>query len=218
MADELDDLLDEFDEMLSDGNAPKAAAPKPTTPPSQPSPSPSPIPSSTTTAKDGGGAVDDDIDALLNDFDLDLGSPPPALQPAASTSTKDEKAFAIPAPKAKGKAAQKCLSCFLGGSSDSFLGRLDRRSERKSCDKMMCVKCNFAVAHFDDVRWHESCDYLFFRAANTDGEMLKPKMVPAAGHRAYCCQCLWTDVANIIDVNKDGNVSGKWVCQRQHAK
>ena len=88
MADELDDLLDEFDEMLSDGNAPKAAAPKPTTPPSQPSPSPSPIPSSTTTAKDGGGAVDDDIDALLNDFDLDLGSPPPALQPAASTSTK----------------------------------------------------------------------------------------------------------------------------------
>jgi len=232
MADDLDDLLDEFDEMMGVKDAPKAVAPAPA-----PTPAPAPAGASTAAARKppasdafassspssplGGGqggegrgqAADDaaDMDALLNDFDLDLGSPPPVARPAAAAKKKE-----VDVPVAKAKAAQKCLSCFLGGSSDSFLSASSRRSDRKCCDKMMCVKCNFAVAHFNDVKWHGSCDYLFFRAANTDGKMLKSKMVPAPGHRAYCCQCLWTDAAKLVEISKDPSVSGKWVCQRQH--
>lgn len=105
MADDLDDLLDEFDEMMGVKDAPKAVAPAPA-----PMPAPAPAGASTAAARKppasdtfassspssplGGGqggegrgqAADDaaDMDALLNDFDLDLGSPPPVARPAAA--------------------------------------------------------------------------------------------------------------------------------------
>ena len=59
---------------------------------------------------------------------------------------------------------------------------------------LRCSKCDFKVIRFDDQRWSESVDYMFFRNFMGDLAKLQTKLQPQAGVAAHACQCSWCTV------------------------
>jgi len=59
---------------------------------------------------------------------------------------------------------------------------------------LRCSKCDFKVMRFDDQRWSESVDYMFFRNFMGDIAKLRTKLQPQAGVAAHACQCSWCTV------------------------
>ena len=51
----------------------------------------------------------------------------------------------------------------------------------RSCDQLLCTKCDFKVVSFDDYHWSGDCDYFFFRNNSPDFSRLKSKLIKKKG-------------------------------------
>eukprot|EP00038_Savillea_parva_P020369 m.31130 g.31130 ORF g.31130 m.31130 type:complete len:240 (-) comp4776_c0_seq1:1884-2603(-) len=117
---------------------------------------------------------------------------------------------AAPQTPAQGAAGARCDPALLGGTAVPMGQSV--RSNRKACNMLRCIACDFKVCWFDGFVWHKSCDYLFFRNGCTDPARLKPKLVEKAGHRAYACQCAWAAVCDAAPVTTVALADKKWRC------
>ena len=84
---------------------------------------------------------------------------------------------------------------------------------KKSCNNILCSKCDHSVLRFQGMRWNELCDYLFFRNNVPSKEKLTANLVKSVDDAAFCCQCSWIT----INVKKDLFVSSmdqklRWCC------
>ncbi|XP_075908207.1 cilia- and flagella-associated protein 418 isoform X1 [Petromyzon marinus] len=83
-----------------------------------------------------------------------------------------------------------------------------RSSASRACDRLHCTVCDFRVVTFDNMEWHHSCDYLFFRNNMPDVEKLRARLVRRLGTRAYACQCSWRSVQEPTEPGSNL----RWVC------
>lgn len=104
--------------------------------------------------------------------------------------------------------SSKCFPLYLGGS-EVIRGCSDG-CRKKACDKLRCTSCDFKVHAFRDNAWYRNVDYLFFRNTMPDESKLQFKLTKCKGTVAYCCQCSWKSVTDIIAVSKCKDL--KWVC------
>ena len=118
-----------------------------------------------------------------------------------------------------------CILAFL--CSVSFIS--------SACSKLRCTDCDFSIARFDNMKWHDSTDYLFLRNNMPDFHRLRSKLVTKKGRfccnflqrkydwfevivllflgfRAYACQCKWISVKDVVDLRSQPEL--KWVCGR----
>lgn len=116
-------------------------------------------------------------------------------------------------------ATKKCHAVFLGGAYDT-IGYCSLLNP-KVCSSLRCTECNFLVLRFIGKRWDEKeSDYLFFRNCMPDETKLARKHINASDFAAYCCQCSFISVNNLVKVGlmhntKIGNGFSshlKWVC------
>nr|XP_032830350.1 protein C8orf37 homolog isoform X2 [Petromyzon marinus] len=85
-----------------------------------------------------------------------------------------------------------------------------RSSASRACDRLHCTVCDFRVVTFDNMEWHHSCDYLFFRNNMPDVEKLRARLVRRLGTRAYACQCSWRSVQEPTEPGSNL----RWVCSK----
>ncbi len=79
------------------------------------------------------------------------------------------------------------------------------------CNNLTCSKCDVKVSMFKNMKWSESCDYLFFRNNYGDQIKLGDKMTPAFNINCYSCQCSWLNISEeLVDVDKLTSVN--WSC------
>lgn len=68
---------------------------------------------------------------------------------------------------------------------------------------------------FRNMKWCDSCDYLFFRNNYGDECKLTEKLVGSPGTTCYSCQCSWVNFEDDLKpVDKVENV--KWTCGGHH--
>ena len=182
---DLDDLLDEIEEKFV---IKKSASSKP---------APKKLTSAATKKKSD---IDDDIDSIL-DVDLDV--------PDCKSKSKSmiSAASANDAKHVKGEASKRCFPVCLGGSS--VVMGLSTSVNKKACDQLRCTSCDFRVCTFDNYIWSKDTDYLFLRNNVPDFKKLSAKLKSKKGFRAYCCQCQWRNISDLMEL-RDPNLS--WVC------
>ena len=159
---EVDDLLDELNGLLDDQGAapPPQKAPQKAPPQHQTGGHP-PTPSGARSR----GAAEDDIDALLEEFDDDA----PATRSAAV------RASALPASHVAASAVASSASPFLSDTATGY----------------RCSKCDLRVLRFTDQQWAPDVDYMFLRNFMPNVDKLQAKLRARDGHCAYSCQCTW---------------------------
>eukprot|EP00050_Salpingoeca_kvevrii_P003324 m.221710 g.221710 ORF g.221710 m.221710 type:complete len:169 (+) comp10811_c1_seq4:319-825(+) len=136
------------------------------------------------------------------------------LKPRASVSVVPG---ASPRTKRASRAADgaKCFKVIVGGT-DLPLGRNNGIDKEQGCDKLRCTACDFKVCIFDDYRWSDECQYLFFRNNIPDFDKLKPMLHNAPGTRAYACQCSWMSVDDQTELQYTESL--KWVCGKHSSQ
>ena len=103
----------------------------------------------------------------------------------------------------------KCQLPILGGAAEELQCQ---RRRGACCERMRCLQCDFEVRSCAGVRWGDDCDYLFLRNTFPDHRKLKQRLVPAAGSRAYACQCLWVSTASRSPISAHPTVERHWAC------
>ncbi len=183
-----------------------------------------------------------DIDDLLDEIEADF--PHSAAEEATSTSlsrdvddilrldAEDKSRNIVANPRLSAsstfkssseKTKRKCEPLLLGGSAVST--GLSTALKPRSCDKLMCLRCDFDVVSFDGVRWRRDTNYLFLRNNAPDAKRLRPNLQTASGYRAFACQCGLVSVlkvvraANGLENEVDGENRGQtlqWICTKHH--
>eukprot|EP00041_Stephanoeca_diplocostata_P008452 m.125532 g.125532 ORF g.125532 m.125532 type:complete len:221 (-) comp17329_c0_seq1:382-1044(-) len=157
-----------------------------------------------------GADLDIDIDDILND-DLDSSYRPTfrtrdIVANIKYDATDDKKSNVSVSHPGTGR----CNPVLLGGSSHEM--GMASISGKKPCDRLKCIDCDFKVCWFNDHKWDDHCDYLFFRNGCTDPDKLKSKLVASSRSRAYACQCAWVTVTTLEPVANHSAVRKKWRC------
>lgn len=68
------------------------------------------------------------------------------------------------------------------------------RYPANACTNLRCMKCDFAVVHFENAIWANGADYLFFRNFYPNREKLNTRLLLKSDHLSSCCQCKWRTV------------------------
>uniref|UniRef100_A0A7S3AQN6 Cilia- and flagella-associated protein 418 n=1 Tax=Haptolina ericina TaxID=156174 RepID=A0A7S3AQN6_9EUKA len=176
--DNVDALLDEIDGLLLDSAAPEPRS-IPKAVPSAPPPRTA-IPERTIAASSSSigrpGGDGDDIDRLI--ADVCASSPP---KPASSYSG----AGANGAP-----ARNSGVTVITPNFPRSTSGEDHDSSETN----LRCARCDFKVLRFQDQRWDESADYMFFRNFMPNRTKLATRLQPSSDTAAMACQCSWINL------------------------
>uniref|UniRef100_A0A8C5MZ07 Cilia- and flagella-associated protein 418 n=1 Tax=Leptobrachium leishanense TaxID=445787 RepID=A0A8C5MZ07_9ANUR len=146
---------------------------------------------------------DEDIDELIEDI-LNVHSNEEKQKQNVQPTSKQ---YSKGSPQTSNK---KCCPVYIGGS-DIPSGISTNISER-ACNRLRCTSCDFNILMFDDYKWDQSCDYLFFRNSMPELLKLQCKMIKKKGSRAYACQCTWRSIQEITDIGTDQQLH--WVCGR----
>lgn len=104
----------------------------------------------------------------------------------------------------------KCKVTHLTGSS-TVLG-VSTSSTIAACNMLKCTACDFKVIIFNNYKWTNKVNYLFFRNFMPDRQKVATQLKISKGCRSYACQCSWISISTIIDINKINSVKDKWVC------
>lgn len=104
--------------------------------------------------------------------------------------------------------SKKCSPVYIGGGNIPF--GVGTNISEKACNQLRCTACDFIIVVFEDNKWDQSCDYLFFRNSMPELSKLKCKMIKKKGTRAYACQCTWRSVQELMDIRTDQQL--RWVC------
>ncbi|KAI8519756.1 PREDICTED: protein C8orf37-like [Branchiostoma belcheri] len=192
MADDIDDLLDEVETKFLEKKEKSGGVSKT---------SKAPVSKTKTTVPTRKTSTGDaDLDAMIDD----ICEAPEPLEPLM------DKAPAQNSPRTprgvEGK--RRCAVLYLGGSKHAM--GLGSSMNQRSCDQLRCTDCDFRVVFYDNYEWDATCEYLFFRNNVPDFAKLKAKLNKRKGSRAYACQCKWTSVQDLVDIQKKTDF--KWVC------
>lgn len=202
MADDIDDLLDECDDLLDKNRS----SIKPKQKPSSKNISSSKK-ATRNEDKNLRSSQVKNTDRELHDMILECMDDGPDIP-----ELSDEPATHVSLNKKDLTSSRKrCVKVFLGGSK--FAKGLCTGSEERACDKLRCTSCDFSVVILNDYEWQKDCDYLFFRNNIPDFEKLKSKLTRKRGCCAYACQCSWRSVVQLTEVWL-GDSELKWVCGR----
>ncbi|CAB4057178.1 unnamed protein product [Lepeophtheirus salmonis] len=80
------------------------------------------------------------------------------------------------------------------------------------CDRLFCLKCDFRVCIFGNHKWRSDTDYYFLRDFVPDYRRLKSRLlISNDGSNAYCCQCKWINVRELMDV-ETAILDSNWAC------
>ncbi|KAK7498064.1 hypothetical protein BaRGS_00010652 [Batillaria attramentaria] len=134
----------------------------------------------------------DDIDDLLDEVENKYVEKKKAVTDSRSRAAKP---------------VRRCYPVYLGGSVHQP-GQGTSLSQR-ACDRLRCTACDFKVCMFNNFKWASDTNYLFLRNNAPDFDKLKAKLSPSKGSRAYCCQCCWRTVKDLVQLN---DPELKWVC------
>jgi len=178
---DIDDLLDEVESKFVK-NKSKPSAPKPPT---------KVIPKRS--------HLEDAIDDLL-DLDIQDG-------PKVNKTTQKSMSKASLSESCSKTEPKRCFPVYLGGSEES-MGRATSIN-KYACNELRCTACDFRVCTFDNMAWSKDTDYLFLRNNTPDFDKLKSKLKRKKGCRAYCCQCQWRNITELVEL-RDQEL--KWVC------
>lgn len=112
-------------------------------------------------------------------------------------------------------ANSKCTVAYLGGS-DAVMG-LPALGARRSCGRLRCASCDFAVVRIAGKRWKADLTYLFLRNSMPSREKIASMLEPDAQAASYACQCSWKVVTRTEKLAFNGTPSdcGKflqWSC------
>ncbi|PRP77968.1 hypothetical protein PROFUN_14072 [Planoprotostelium fungivorum] len=110
----------------------------------------------------------------------------------------------------KGTTKTKCVEAFIGGSADGS-GCTETSQEKRICNSLRCIGCDFKVSNFPGYEWREGTDYLFFRNNFPDFDKLKVQLITNRASSAFACQCTWKSQKNLTSVKSFGP-EVKWVC------
>jgi len=84
------------------------------------------------------------------------------------------------------------------------------------CLNLRCMKCDFLVIHFENARWSDAADYLFFRNFHPNRDKLKSRLLLKLNHLASCCQCTWRSVkfssGGVVTEQSEALSEGLWTC------
>lgn len=99
---------------------------------------------------------------------------------------------------------EKCFTVALNGCGGENSGF------NTWCTGLHCRGCDMGIARFENHKWDDTVDYLFFRNFHPNREKLAPKMIESEGTAAYCCQCSWRNIDSRSLVQDDREL--KWFC------
>ncbi|XP_075908208.1 cilia- and flagella-associated protein 418 isoform X2 [Petromyzon marinus] len=148
---------------------------------------------------------EDNIEALLEEL-LEVEDKPMPKACRAARVPLAQVAHVDPTKEATRSSASRCCPVYLGGSK--LPCGLGTTISCRACDRLHCTVCDFRVVTFDNMEWHHSCDYLFFRNNMPDVEKLRARLVRRLGTRAYACQCSWRSVQEPTEPGSNL----RWVC------
>ncbi|KAH9103279.1 hypothetical protein LEN26_015339 [Aphanomyces euteiches] len=154
-----------------------------------------------------------DIDELLDLVDSS------SITSASSTTAKQttQKSPAVtttaskattPASMTSKMATKRCVSVYLGGTQMNH-GVNSSSVNAQACSNLRCNECDFTVVQFENQKWNDSVDYMFFRENVPNEQRLRVKMSKDTGTCAYACQCKW---ANVSTKCTPDSRQLKWCC------
>ena len=161
------------------------------------SPSNSPLPHVQTSIRD---EIDIEVETLLEDIKKIERSP--ASCPKKLISISEQTSLQRP--------SGRCDHLYLSGANKKMGKSLS--SCIKACDNIRCISCDFVILSFDNRKWTDRADYLFFRNHMPDKQKLLTHTKVSRGCRAYACQCTWVSVQDLLEVAEDQSLKSKWVC------
>eukprot|EP00397_Hematodinium_sp_SG-2012_P048485 GEMP01055579.1.p1 GENE.GEMP01055579.1~~GEMP01055579.1.p1 ORF type:complete len:167 (+),score=33.13 GEMP01055579.1:307-807(+) len=159
----------------------------------------------------------DDLDALLSRLEEPLSPVVQQAEPLVSADETDQ--------------LDQLLGEMLSDSDGDGYGNARRDSgprpggkcdkpwvhkDGKGCNNLRCMKCDFAVMHFENAAWAEGTDYLFFRNFHPNSDKLQRRLHKRKGCVASCCQCNWRTLEctslgiELREAPPDGE--GYWAC------
>lgn len=152
-----------------------------------------------------------DLDALLQDLELDS---PRTRQLSKQSSSKEfatsTSALVQHARRESLGARPRCGGLCLGGTSYPRGRNGSTPGATICCDNVRCTKCDFKVTWFADKEWLSDVDYLFFRNCYPTISKLLAKTRSRTGVCAYCCQCSWTTTQSLVKIDFSSDL--RWVC------
>ena len=84
----------------------------------------------------------------------------------------------------------------------------------KYCSNILCLNCDHTILIFNNYRWDESVNYLFFRLNFPNKHKLSQKLIKDENYTCYSCQCQYLNI-NITRNNNNNNNMNKineWQC------
>ena len=87
------------------------------------------------------------------------------------------------------------------GGSECAVGPAPSLMRRIVSESVRCTKCAQKVARFAGYRWTGEASYMHFRNYYPDPDKLLVQAVKSQTAAAYCCQCNWTSLEGINEVN-----------------
>ncbi|XP_071747891.1 cilia- and flagella-associated protein 418 [Lepeophtheirus salmonis] len=150
----------------------------------------------------------EDIDDLLEELeDIDPFTPKNLDDILEDPSSKDRSNLLSNNIK---RSRKRCSpTTYLGGSKFNFGWS---STDIQCCDRLFCLKCDFRVCIFGNHKWRSDTDYYFLRDFVPDYRRLKSRLlISNDGSNAYCCQCKWINVRELMDV-ETAILDSNWAC------
>lgn len=100
----------------------------------------------------------------------------------------------------------KCFKPFL--SRDHSSQKIDG-FQRLPCNNLICTQCDIKIGSFEQQKWKQNADYLFFRSNFGNPLKLKQQLLPDPKFTAYHCGCMGFSVDEAVSLQQKGVT---WVC------
>ena len=102
---------------------------------------------------------------------------------------------------------RKCINTILNFNNEKIIFE---GFSRKSCNNLLCKKCDIKIKIRINEKWKSNCDYLFFRSNFGMPEKLKNGIIKQNGVTAYHCGCTGVSIDKPIFIKKLKNID--WIC------
>lgn len=102
---------------------------------------------------------------------------------------------------------RKCINAILNNTNEKFIFE---GFSRKSCDNLLCKKCDIKIKIRKNEKWKANCDYLFFRSNFGNPEKLKIGILKKFGFSSYHCGCIGVSIDKPVFIKKLNNIN--WIC------